>query len=269
MTILFDERLFQFPSGGLKLAATAHVPSSPDNKQPAVLFCHGFTGHRMEQRYIFVRAARRLALSGIGSLRFDYRGCGESEGAFKDFTLLDYIFDAETALARLSKLPGVDARRLGILGYSMGGCVAAEILARHPEIMASVLWAPVAFPKDLFLKRSKDPAQTEFCSGDKGFIEYDGWAIGTDFIRSLDKVDPVKSLGIYPGPALFCHGAQDTVVDLSHSQAYVAARNRSDQITETLVLPQSDHGFKPLHEDETLLEKTTKWFYQYILFEKE
>jgi dipeptidyl aminopeptidase/acylaminoacyl peptidase len=90
-----------------------------------------------------------------------------------------------------------------------------------------------------------------------------------DFFRSLEKIEPVKSLAHYPGPTLLCHGAQDTVVDLSHSRAYAAARTGPDQITELLVLPESNHGFKPLSEDETLLKKTTAWFYKYIPQEKE
>jgi hypothetical protein len=268
MRSLFEERSLRWECSGQKLAATVHLPCSPKEKRPAVLFCHGFTGNRIEQRYIFVRASRILALDQIGSLRFDYRGCGESEGLFKDFTLLDYIEDAETALAQLKTLPGVDADRLGILGYSLGGCVAAELLRRHPEIRASVLWSPVAFPGDLFFEQSKELQQTEI-SKDKGFIEYDGWAIGVDFIRFLEKIEPVESLADYPGPTLLCHGAQDTVVDPSHSRAYAAARTRPDQITEMLVLPESNHGYKPLSEDETLLNKTTAWFCKYISHEKE
>jgi len=268
MKPLFEERSLQWKSGGQKLAATAHLPCSPKKKHPAVLFCHGFTGDRIEQRYIFVRASRNLAVSGIGSLRFDYRGCGESEGLFKDFTLLDYIEDAETALDQLKSLAGVDADRLGILGYSLGGCVAAEILSRHPEIKASVLWSPVAFPKDLFSERAREMRQPG-PSTKKDFIEYDGWAIGTDFIRSLEKIEPVKSLARYPGPALLCHGAQDSVVDPSHSRAYAQARTGLDQITDILLLPESNHGYKPLKEDETLLKQTTSWFKQYIAEEKE
>ena len=37
---------------------------------------------RTESHFLFVAASRRLAERGIASLRFDFRGSGESEGEF-------------------------------------------------------------------------------------------------------------------------------------------------------------------------------------------
>src|SRR5215831_8394662 len=40
-----------------------------------------------------VRWARYLADRGVSTLRFDYRGCGESGGAFEKFTLHSWLED--------------------------------------------------------------------------------------------------------------------------------------------------------------------------------
>ena len=54
---------------------------------PAVILYHGFTGNRMESKFLFVQFARRLAAEGWGCVRFDFSGCGESDGEFKEMTL--------------------------------------------------------------------------------------------------------------------------------------------------------------------------------------
>ena len=260
----FEERYIRFSSGMEKIAASVHLPKEEGCKAPAVLLCHGFTGNRIEQRYIFVRLSRQLALFGIASLRFDYRGCGESEGLFKSFTLLDHVDDAKRALEVLENYPGVDADRIGMLGYSLGGCVVAMVAGEYPEIKSVVLWSPVAFPQKLFYRQRNDLDPSDVLSSSREYIEYDGWAIGIDFIRSLGQVNPVESLAGYNAPILVCHGLKDSVVDISHSQAYIDARKRPGLNTESLFLPESGHGYKPLKEDAKLLEKTTLWYKQYL-----
>jgi hypothetical protein len=264
MSRKFIEKPLSLMSEGKHIAATAHLPSDEKAASPIVVFCHGFTGNRIEQRYIFVRAARRLAMSDIASLRFDYRGCGESEGLFKEHTLLDYIKDTLNVIDYLPNLGGTDAGCAGILGYSIGGCVAAEVLGRRRELKTAVLWSPVAFPQQLFFERRQDLPAPEALPTEQDFIEYDGWAIGKGFIHSLSEVNPVERLAGYAGPVLLCQGSQDTVVPPYHSEAYLTARRQAERITEISHFPESNHGYKPLKEDERLLDETASWFYKYL-----
>jgi hypothetical protein len=262
----FQEVPHRIRSGELFLSATAHVPTGAESRVPCVVFCHGFTGNRIEQRRIFVRTARELARNGMAGFRFDYRGCGESEGEFRDFSILDYIEDTRAVLDFTAKLPGVDGRRIGILGYSLGGCVAAETAKSRPEIRTVVLWSPVAFPLSLFYEQGKDVfPRPENLFKEKTSVEYKGWEIGRGFIESLGKVDPVKSLASCQCPALICHGMNDTVVDPSHSRAYVEARESKNLVTKNLLLPKSDHGYTILQEEYVLLQETISWFLHHLL----
>ena len=68
-------------------------------RAPALLICHGFTGDKVENHFIFVKMARRLADAGFFAMRFDFRGSGESEGDFSDMTVPAEIDDARVALA--------------------------------------------------------------------------------------------------------------------------------------------------------------------------
>src|SRR6516165_8124503 len=96
---------------------------------PCVVFFHGFTGDRMESHWIFVKCSRALAFHGIASLRFDFYGSGESDGQFDEVTLQGEVSDAEAAVEFFRKQKGVDGRRLGLCGLSLGGAVAACVAA--------------------------------------------------------------------------------------------------------------------------------------------
>lgn len=258
------EKPIQFECGGEKIAATAHVPSEETTAVPVVIFCHGYTGNRIEQRYIFVRMSRLLAQAGIASIRFDYRGCGESDGLFRDHTVLDYVADAIAAINTAKNLPSVDAKRMGLLGYSLGGCVASYAALHCADIKAIVLWAPVAFPWKLFFDRRPDFLPDDAFGADKSFVEYAGWEIGRQYVETLTSLDPVQALSEFKNPVLLCHGLQDTVVPPAHSEAYSTARIHKGLLTEKLFFAKSDHGFKPLQEDCQLLEDSLLWFKKHL-----
>lgn len=267
---ILEQNLWFF-SGDKRAAGVLHAPDNADDQIPGVLMCHGFTGNRMEQRYIFVRLARKLAEAGIGCLRFDYRGCGESEGLFKDHSVPDYIRDAQNALQILRNAPGIDEKHIGLLGYSLGGCVAAETSSRERGIKTVVLWSPVAHPEKLLDKKvEKDKIQSLISSRkkEKKFIEHDGWAIGKDFITTLGRLKPVERLSGFSGPVLLCHGMQDMVVEPEHSSSFMKARQRAGKPVKTLFLENSGHGYKPLLEDEKLLKTTVNWFQKNLLQER-
>jgi alpha-beta hydrolase superfamily lysophospholipase len=59
---------------------------------------------------------------GLGSLRFDYSGHGESEGRFEDGTLSRWLEEARSAFERLSAGPQI------LIGSSMGGNIALLLL---------------------------------------------------------------------------------------------------------------------------------------------
>lgn len=259
----FREKSIYIETSEGKLAATVHFPVHWKKTFPSVLLCHGYTGSRMEQRYIFVRLSRKLAENRIGVLRFDYLGGGESEGRFQDQTIDQYIRNASNALAYMKSLPWVDVKRTGLLGYSIGGAVAANLAKDHPELKAAVLWSPVAHPFALFFQCRPDLNPRSILSMEEEYIEYNGWPIGLGFIRSLMGNQPVQALANYPGPVLLCHGEKDHVVPLSHSDDFTKFRDEG-KTTERVLLPESGHGYKPLVEEAKLLQETAVWFKKHL-----
>jgi dienelactone hydrolase len=85
--------------------------------------------------------ADHLARRGLGSLRCDDRGAGASTGDFRNATLEDFAGDAAAALAYLRSRPDVARDRLGLIGHSEGGIVAALAAAERPDVAFLVLLA--------------------------------------------------------------------------------------------------------------------------------
>jgi len=86
-----------------KLAATLQTPKIEKGKKVRmVIICHGFGGDK--DRPLLRTIADQLQKAGIASIRFDFNGCGKSEGRFQDMTVLNEIEDAKKVIAYAEKL---------------------------------------------------------------------------------------------------------------------------------------------------------------------
>jgi pimeloyl-ACP methyl ester carboxylesterase len=75
-----------------------------------------------------------LTRAGVAVLRYDDRGVGKSTGTFSTATLSDFADDAEAAVRYLLTRDDIDPNRVGLLGHSEGGLVAAMLGARGENL---------------------------------------------------------------------------------------------------------------------------------------
>ena len=125
-----------FISAGLRLSGTLHLPERISGLAPAVVVCHGFGGNSRGAD----RAAFASALAGAGhvTLRFDFRGCGKSEGEPGRVICEEEVEDLRNAVSHLASLPEVDAKRIAVIGGSLGGSVAIQATAEDARIRACI-----------------------------------------------------------------------------------------------------------------------------------
>ncbi|MBL8548860.1 MAG: alpha/beta hydrolase [Hyphomonadaceae bacterium] len=178
------------------------------------------------------------ATEGRPFLRFDYSGCGQSEGKFEDGTISRWRDDAMAVLDHIR--PG----RIVLVGSSMGGWIALLLAAIRKDIEALLLVAPAPdFTTDLLWPRL--PAEA------KRAIEATGaWRAPSQYVetgalytrqliedgakhRVLDK--PI----VFPGPIHILHGQQDPDVPWRRSLD-LADRIAHDDVVLTL-LKDGDH----------------------------
>lgn len=117
----------------------------PEQEAPrgAVLFSHGWAGNRNGPANILVNMARNLATKGFVTLRFDFRGRGESSGNGLLTTLDTMAVDLASAAASLRKESGFEA--IFIIGMCSGGNVAIGALPQLGNVKCMALLSVYPF----------------------------------------------------------------------------------------------------------------------------
>jgi len=93
---------------------------------------------------VLARLADALAAHGVASLRYDPRGCGDSEGSWERIDLFTRIDDARDAIGAMRSRRELDLRRTAIVGHGEGATVAVSVAIGDPAIGAVGLVAPPA-----------------------------------------------------------------------------------------------------------------------------
>jgi len=107
-----------------RLAYTHRQGSSP-----TLVFLPGYASDMSGTKAVALDAW--AAEQGRSMLRFDYSGCGESEGAFEDGTLATWRDDALTLIDAVTSGP------LLLVGSSMGGWIGLMAAEARPERIAA------------------------------------------------------------------------------------------------------------------------------------
>ena len=157
-----------FANGEVTLAGTLTLPPS-SGRHPAVFLVSGsgpqdrdgatgaIPGYRP-----FAAIAKHLARNDIAVLRYDDRGVGESSGDYGAAAEADFVNDARAALEFLLARSDIDAKRVGIVGQSEGGMIAAIIAAAdsRPAFVIS-LAGPAVKGDEFLLRQAERAAQAE------------------------------------------------------------------------------------------------------------
>ena len=86
-----------------------------------VIWMHGIAVNKDEYLNFFHDGSDYLAAEGIGSIRFDFRGHGDSSGKPRDFSLVGQNLDAEAVSAFARKHYGdAPATRFHLVAASFG-----------------------------------------------------------------------------------------------------------------------------------------------------
>jgi pimeloyl-ACP methyl ester carboxylesterase len=133
-----SEETVTFPSAGLRLSGVVRVPDGvkPGERRAAFLVLHGFGSNKNSPTML--GPSKVLNDLGYVTLRFDMRGCGDSEGERGRVICLEQVEDTRNALTFLAQHPAVDGTRIGLIGSSFGGAVSVYAGGVDPRVAAVV-----------------------------------------------------------------------------------------------------------------------------------
>ncbi|HKA95352.1 MAG TPA: alpha/beta hydrolase [Streptosporangiaceae bacterium] len=136
MPVLTERQKVHFVSGGTECAAWHY----PGNNGACVIMTGGFAVTKEPGTDLF---AQRFNDAGFAVLAFDYRRLGESGGQPRQVVRIrDELADWQAAIAFVATLPGVDAARLAIWGFSSSGGHVFRVAARTPALGAAIAQTP-------------------------------------------------------------------------------------------------------------------------------
>ena len=132
------EHQVSFTSGGLTLTGVLHVPDAmqPGEARAAIAVLHGFGGNK--NGGIPVVAANLFEQLGYVTLRFDMRGCGNSQGERGKVICLEQVEDTKSAVTFLVSRPEVRADNIAVMGFSFGAAVAVYTAGVDPRVAACI-----------------------------------------------------------------------------------------------------------------------------------
>ena len=113
------------------MLAFHHVEARDGNTAPTVVFLPGYASDMTGTKATALEAWARA--TGHAHIRFDYGGCGASEGAFADQTLADWRDDVLAMIDQVAKGPVV------LVGSSMGGWLMLLAAKARPETVVGLV----------------------------------------------------------------------------------------------------------------------------------
>lgn len=234
-----DGSIFYIDGAQGKLATRLSLPDlAPGAVCPIVIFSHGFGGDMTF--HLFEPLIQRLNRASIGVLRFDFNGCGLSEGAFEDMTVPNEIEDLLNVVAFARQLPAT--KNISLLGHSQGGVVTSMVSGDcgYPQIECEVLLSAAAVLRDDALR-----GMTHGGSFDPWHLDLPTYTvkgakpIGRNYIQTAMTLPIYETSGNFSGPALIVNGMADTVVPYTYAQRYHSCLTDS----RLVIIPGENHTY--------------------------
>ena len=156
----FKEREVTVGEGEWKLPGTLTAPNG-SGPFPAAVLVHGTGPNDRDETVggakVFKDLAEGLASRGIAVLRYEKRTkqYGSRVAGIKNLTVEEEtVEDAVQALAVLRSLPGIDGKKVFVIGHSLGGYVGPRIAAQDGKLAGIVVMAGNVRPmEDLLVEQ--------------------------------------------------------------------------------------------------------------------
>jgi pimeloyl-ACP methyl ester carboxylesterase len=194
--------------------------------------------------------ADALTRTGIAVLRVDDRGIGKSTGDHTPSTTYDEADDVQTEVAWLRTHPGIDPKRIALIGYSEGGLIDLIVASKDPSIAAIVSLDGSGVPGQQLAREQTEQS-----------VLHDPSVPAVDREKEVEKelaepmtprenvfltIDPLLYAGRVHCPALILQGGSDITVPIRSAEKIAnAIRGNGNSDVTVRIIPAISHSMLP------------------------
>jgi dienelactone hydrolase len=250
--------------------------------RPIVVVCHGFKGFK--DFAFFPYTSRKLCEQGFAVVTMNFSGNGIGDDPLS-FTALDK-FAQNTISQELDDIEAVldgiasgvllgtqgDARRIGIMGHSRGGCTAIVKAALDPRLTCLVTWAsPAALGQysDEVLRQWKEDGRYNFVNARTKQDMFVNYAYLEDIQANRERYSLDLAVSQLTIPYMTVHGTEDesVSVEAAHRLQSYAKTGQA----ELALVEGGTHTFRTKHPFDgstpaldQAIARTVAWFHRWL-----
>ncbi len=225
-----------------------------------VIAIHGYTSSRWDETYM-KPVVHMLARNGFNVLAFDFRAHGESEGKYTTLGVRE-LRDYRRIISWLKNNYPDKAKKVGVIGYSMGGAVAIMLAATEDRIDAVVADSPymdIIASGKRWIKRMKQPMRGLLLVVYPLIVSFASHIAGinTDELKIINYADKVKK------PLLIIAGRRDDLVSINEVNSFFQ-RAKAHRKPVELWITDSPHVRSILDEPEEYEKRVVSFFRRWL-----
>ena len=244
-----------FPgANGADLAARLDLPSTP--ARGYALFAHCFTCSK--DTLAAARISAKLAELGLGVLRFDFTGLGQSGG---DFSNTNFSSNVEDLLAAVKWMESQSMSPSLLVGHSLGGAAVITAASQLPQIKAVATLGAPSEPGHLEVSLASSTCQIEKDGEAEVDLAGRQFLIKKQFLDDIRQERVQKAAASLGRPLLIMHAPLDATVSIDNAtQIFVAAKHPKSFVS----LDQADHLLNRREDAEYAASVIASWATPYV-----
>lgn len=256
-----------------RIPTIMNIPDTVSRPEECIVLLHGLTTSKNEYQDVYRNLAASLAEHGRQSVRFDFRGHGDSKASLDQFNLYNQIFDTLCVVEWVKSIGGI--RKFIILGTSYAasvGIYSSYILGKNvPKL---VLLAPILDFNRTFINPETEWGREIF--GQSKVVETifnnslkveSGFNMTRKSALDMLLLDPRPTLRALPCEISILHGTEDGMVPFAATKEF-AEKNKHVNFYQ---MPQTGHGLAQLEDELRTSQRTidnTNYLIQQLIGEE-
>lgn len=221
-----------------------------------IIMSHSFPGHKSSNNDLYGDLEFLMVDKGYHTLRFDFRGCGESDGREEDFTLGAACEDFQNVLF-WAKTKGY--KRFVYVGEGLGA--GLSVMNHDLDVICYVMLWPALNYVD-FRKHALEAEKITASEKKAGYVKRNNNRVGITLLEELNKIDLIYALREVRSPCLIMHGVKDKKVPISGLDL-ARAHMRSNRI-EITTFQDGESGLTQLNHRKAMFYHVQQFLEKYL-----